>query len=206
MAKKKDLTYPKDINVETLHNKLEVKIYRFKKTKHYIALEVGFHNPTRGYVEFTPKEIYIDEENSYSKLPLSLDKIQEIEDKKPGIGILPLALGIGFGIASIATSRSHSGTSFGLGMTALSMGGAFILTKALENQVKQNKLITFENNSITGFKRIPPGMTLGGYLFFPAVKNPKSITLIAKSKRGHFEKKVFPIYTKSIKKKKRRKY
>lgn len=191
---------------QLLNNDIEVTVYSLKKTKHYMAVELGFYNPTDKYVEFTPKEIYLDDEVKYSLLPLSIQEIQAIEQKKPGLGLLPMALGIGLGIAAIGTGISgNEGASEALTIAALSMGGAYILTKGLENQLKTQKLITFENNNITTIKRLPPGMTLGGFLFFPASKHPKSVTVIAKSKSGKLEKKVFDLtQIKEAKKSKRR--
>lgn len=201
-AKNADTVQP----TELLSNNIEANVYSVKKTKYYVAIELGFHNPTENYLEFTPKEIYLDDEVKYSLVPLSIQEIQTIEQKKPGLGLLPMVLGIGLGIAAIGTGISgNDGASEALTIAALSMGGAYILTKGLENQLKAQKLITFENNNLATIKRLPPGMTLGGYLFFPASKHPKSITLIAKSKSGKLEKKVFDLtQIKEAKKSKRK--
>lgn len=183
-----------DDQVQNLSNNIQARIYSIKKTKKYVAVELGFENPTAGYLEFTPTEIYLDEDDHYSHQPLSLADIQAIEARKPGVGIVPLVLGIGLGIAAIGTGISgNDDASDALTVAALSMGGAYVLTKSLENQVKQNKLITFENNSLSSIKRLPPGMTLGGFLYFPAAKHAKSITVIARTKSGQFEKKVFDL-------------
>ncbi|MBF0104033.1 MAG: hypothetical protein HQM16_01790 [Deltaproteobacteria bacterium] len=180
-------------NVQTIHNSIEARIFAYKKTRHYTAVEIGFTNPTDNYIEFTPREIYLDDEIKYSQGPLTVDQVRSIEQQKPGLALLPTALGVGLGIAALATSRSNSDLAFGLAMGALSAGGAALLTKGFENQAKQNKLIQFENNTITDIKRLPPGMTLGGVMYFPPTKKPKSLTIIAKAKNGRYEKKVFDL-------------
>lgn len=187
-------------NVQTIHNKIEAQVFAFKKTRHYTAVEIGFTNTTNKYVEFTPKEIYLDDEVKYSQSLLSMDHIRSIEHKKPGLSLFPAALGVGLGIAALATSRSNKDVAFGLAMGALGLGGAALLTKGFENRSKDNKLIAFENNTISNIKKLPPGITLGGVLYFPPTKKPKSITIIARSRSGAYEKKVFYL-TKSKKKK-----
>lgn len=185
-----------DDNVQTINRHIEAKIYSYKKKKHYTAIEIGFSNPTDRYVEFTPKEIYLDDEVKYSQPLMSMDDIARIQRKKPSLALFPGILAAGLGVASIATSRSNRDVAFGLGMGALGMAGAAFATKGLENHAKQNKLVGFENNRIDDVKKIPPGMTLGGYLYFPATKEPKSVTIIAKSKSGKYEKKVFDLTAK----------
>lgn len=180
-------------NVQTINNRIEARIYAFKKSRYYTAIEIGFFNPTNKYIEFTPKEIYLDDEVKYSLSPLTLDQVRSIEQKKPGFALLPVALGVGLGIAAIGASRGNNDVAFGLAMGALAAGGAALLTKGFENQSKQKKLIQFENNTISDIKKIPPGMTLGGVMYFPATKKPKSLTIIAKSKSGKYEKKVFDL-------------
>lgn len=178
-------------NVQTMSNKIDARIYAFKKTRHYTAIEIGFSNPTNKYIEFTPKEIYLDDEVKYSLPLLTMNEIREIEYHKPGVSLFPTVLAVGLGIAALATSRSNKDVAFGLAMGALAMGGAALLTKGFENQARQNKFIAFENNTIHDIKKLPPYMTLGGVLYFPPTKKPKSITIIARSKRGEYEKKVF---------------
>jgi hypothetical protein len=189
--------------IQTIHNKIEAHVYGYKKTKYYTAVEIAFTNKLNKYVEFTPKEIYLDDKVKYSKNLLSMDQIKEINQKKPSLAILPTALGIGLGIAALATSRSNDDLTFGLAVAALGMGGAALLTKGLENRAKSGHLIMFENNSIESIKRLPPGMTLGGVLYFSPTKNPSTISIIAKNKRGVVEKKVFPL--KKAKKRRSRK-
>ncbi len=182
-----------DASVQTLHNQIEAKVYSYKKTKHFIAIELGFSNPTEGYLEFTPKEIYLDDEVKYSLPPFEQSELENIVQKsRSQFAIVPAVLGIGLGIAAIATSRNRD-LATGLGIAALSMGGLFVLSKMLESEVKNNRFISFEENRLGTIKRLPPGMTLGGFLFFPATKKPKSITVIAKSTSGHYEKKIFPL-------------
>lgn len=180
--------------VQTINQAIEAQIYSVKKTKHYTVVEIGFHNPTDHFVEFTPQEIYLNDSNSYSRAPMPMEDVQRIEYRKNSAGDVPAALGIGLGIASLGSAIFGKKTaSKAFGVAALSMGGAYVLTKGLENRARNNKLITFENNSITSIKRLPPGMTLGGFLYFPGSKKPTSITIIAKSKSGKFERKVFAL-------------
>ena len=182
-----------DDNVQTIHNSIEARIYAYKKTRNYTAVEIGFTNPNNGYMEFTPTEIYLDDEVKYSLPLLSVDQIHSIEHKKSSAAIIPVALGVGLGIAAIATSRSSHNLSFGLAMGALGAGGAALLTKGFENKAHRDKLITFTNNTLGGIKRLPTFMTLGGVLYFPPTKKPKSITIIAQSSSGKYEKKVFDL-------------
>lgn len=185
--------------VETLDNSITASVYSFKKNHHYVAVEIGFSNPTDDYLEFTPTEIYLDDQGKYSKSPLTVAELQDIENRKPGIGIVPGALAVGLGLAALGTGiYGKSGAAKGLGVAALGAGGAYALTKGIEGHTKANKLIKFENNSIDGIKRLPPGMTLGGFLFFPAAKHPTSVTIVAKAKGGKYEKKTF--YLQNVKK------
>ncbi|MBU0504877.1 MAG: hypothetical protein ABII18_02630 [bacterium] len=184
--------------VQTINNKIEAKVYNYKKKKHYTAVEIGFTNTTNNYVSFQPKEIYLDDEVKYSQGLLSMNQIQQIESKKPGASLFPTAIAVALGIGALGASRGSGDAAFGLGMAALSMGGVALLTKGLEERAKQNKFIAFENNDISDIKRLPPGMTLGGVLYFPPTKKPKSVTLVVKNSSGKYEKKVFNL--KDIKK------
>lgn len=180
--------------IETVSGNVLTTLYAFKKTRHYTAVEIGFTNPTNDFIEFTPQEIYLDDAVKYSLQPLTINEITAIQEKDPGLSLVPLALGVGLGIGTLGAGiAGHGDLAEGLGIAAVSMAGAYILTKGLENQIKENRLIRFENNNISNIKRLPPGMTLGGLLFFPATKKPKSITIIAKSKSGEYEKKVIAL-------------
>ncbi len=180
-------------NVQTINNNVEAKLYAVKKTKYYTAVEIGFTNYSGEYVEFSPKEIFLDDEIKYSQPLLDMDQVREIQARKPSAAVFPLILGVGLGIASLATSKGNDDVAFGLGVAALGAGGAALITKGLEDRAKQNKFIAFENNSIASLKKIPPGMTLGGVLYFPPTKKPVSITLLTRSTRGGYDKKVFPL-------------
>ncbi|EKD52117.1 MAG: hypothetical protein ACD_62C00111G0002, partial [uncultured bacterium] len=185
-----DPTLP-DSTIQTINNNVEVRLYAYKKTKHYTAVEIGFTNNTNHYVTFSPKEIYLDDEVKYSQSLLSMDQIRIIEQEKPGMAIFPTAIAVGLGIAALGTSRSHNDVAFGLAMGALGAGGAALLTKGLEDRAKQNKFIAFENNTITNINKLPPGMTLGGVLYFSPTKKPKGVTMMVKNNAGQLEKKIF---------------
>lgn len=178
-------------SVQTIHNQVEARVYAYKKTKHYTAVEIGFTNTTGNYVEFTPQEIYLDDAVKYSQSLLSVDQIREIEQRKPGLSLFPLAAAVGLGVAALATGRKNSDLGYYLGVAALGMGGVSLLTKGFENRAKENKFIAFESNTLSNIKRLPPGITLGGVLYFPPTKKPQSVTLIAGSGAGRYEKKVF---------------
>lgn len=180
-------------DVQTLNNQIEAKVLAFKKTKYYTAVEIGFTNPTGNYLEFTPTEIYLDDAVKYSQPLLTQEQMRYIERHKPSHSLLPLALGVGLGISALAVSPSNSDAAYGLGIAALGMGGAALLTSGFDDAAKQKKLISFENNSLSSIDKIPPGMTLGGVLYFSPTKKPVSITLIAKSRNGGYEKKVFSL-------------
>lgn len=182
-----------DNDVQLINHNIEAKFYGYKKTKYYTAVEIGFTNTTNQYVEFTPKEIYLDDEVKYSQPLLTVDQVRSIEQNKPGMSLLPVAVAVGLGIGALAASRYNDNTAFWLGISGLSMAGVALLTKGLEERAKQSKLVLFENNTISDIKRLPPGMTLGGVLYFPATKKPKSITIVAQSKSGGYEKKVFEL-------------
>lgn len=178
--------------VETLDNNITATVYGFKKKKHYVAVEIGFTNPTGDYLSFTPTEIYLNDEGKYAKAPLPPGDVTDIVQRTPDAAIIPGALAVGLGLAAIGTGIAGEGKATkGLSIAALGAGGAYALTKSLENRAKTNKLITFENNSIDSIKRLPPGMTLGGYLYFPRAKHPTSVTLIVKGKDGKYENKTF---------------
>lgn len=183
---------PED-SVQTIDQNVIVRIYAYKTTKHYTAVEIGFTNPTDTYVRFHPKEIYLDDAKKYSQPLLTMDEIRKIESLKPGMALFPTAIGVGLGIAALATSRASKDAAFGLAMGALTMGGAALLTKGFENSARQNKFIAFENNTLAGITRLPPGMTLGGVLYFRPTKDPVSITLITKTKSGKYSKKIFDL-------------
>lgn len=191
--------YPKDDaeipdeQISTINNNIVVEVFGYKKTKHYTAVELGFTNNANQYVEFTPKEIFLNDKVKYSVSLLTTDQIASIEEKKPGLALFPTALGVGLGIAALATSRYNGDVAYGLAMGALSVGGLALLTNGLENRAKQNKLIMFENNSLEGIKKLPPGMTLGGVLYFQPTKKPDSLTIMARSKSGSLEKNNFPL-------------
>lgn len=181
-------------DAQTINHNITTKIYSVKKTKSYTAVEIGFTNNTDKYVEFSPKEIFLNDSTSYSQTPLDNEAmITAITKHKSSARLIPLALGIGLGIAALATSRSSSDASFGLSVAALSAGGLYILSEALANQLQNNKLVAIENNRIDDIKKLPPGITLGGFMYFPATKNPESITIVARTKSGSYEKHVFDL-------------
>lgn len=190
-------TYPGEdgfTQAQTIHHDISAKIYSVKKTKSYVAVEVGFTNNTDKYVEFTPKEIYLNDATSYSQPPLAKENVlNAVSKSRSAARLLPLALGIGLGIAALATSRGDGDASFALSMAALSMGGVYILSEALHSQAENNRLVTIENNRIDDIKRLPPGITLGGFMYFPATKKPQSLTIIAKTKSGGYEKHEFDL-------------
>lgn len=180
-----------DDQIQTINSNIEAQVFSVKKTKHYTAVEIGFTNMTDKYVEFTPQEIYLDDEVKYSLPLLTMEEIEEIQHHKPSNSIFPTALAVGLGIAALGTSRGNSDAAFGLGMAALGVGGAAVLTKGLENRSTNNKLIAFQNNKISEIGKLPPGITLGGILYFPPTKKPKSISIMTKTKNGSYERKVF---------------
>lgn len=193
----KSETYPNEdapTDTQTIHHNIEAKIYSIKKTGSYTAVEIGFTNNTDGYVEFTPKEIYLNDATSYSQPPLDNEAVMNaVTRHKSAARLIPLALGIGLGIAALATSRSSSDASFGLTVAALSVGGLYILSEALANQLENNRLVTIENNRINDIKKLPPGITLGGFMYFPKSKKPESLTIIAHTKSGAVEKHTFDL-------------
>lgn len=180
--------------VQTLDNHIEIQVFSYKKTRHYTAVEVGFINPVDQYLEFTPNEIYLDDAVKYSLPPLSMDEVKKIEDMKPSLAFIPAMIGVGLGIATIGTSLyGKSNASKGLATAALSMGGVYLLSKNLETYSGKNKLIGFENNRLGSIDKLPPKMALGGFLYFPPTKNPKSVTIVARNKFGKYEKKTFDL-------------
>ena len=78
-------------------------------------------------------------------------------------------------------------------MAALGMGGAFVISEALESSAKDNHFVAFQNNSLDTIDKLPPGVTLGGFLYFPKTKKPTSITIVTETRPGHFEKKIIPL-------------
>lgn len=180
--------------IQTLDNNIEIQIFSYKKTRHYTAVELGFSNPLGQYVDFTPSEIYLDDEVKYSLPPLSMAEVQRIEEMKPSLAFVPAMIGVGLGIATLGTRvYGKYNVSKGLGIAALSMGGAYLLSKNLENYSQKNRLIGFEGNRLGTINKLPPYMVLGGFLYFPSTKQPKSVTIVARSKSGQYEKKTFDL-------------
>lgn len=180
--------------IQTLDNNIEIQVFSYKKTRHYTAVELGFSNPLSQYVDFTPTEIYLDDEVKYSLPPLSTAEVQRIEEMKPSLAFVPAMIGVGLGIATLGTGiYGQSNVSKGLGIAALSMGGVYLLSKNLENYSQQNRLIGFEGNRLGTINKLPPHMVLGGFLYFPSTKKPKSITIVARNKNGQYEKKTFDL-------------
>lgn len=173
---------------------IHTTIYRYKKTSQYVAIELGFTNTTNDYVNFTPREIYLDDAERYSNPPLSTEKLQEINlHSGADVAMVPAILGVGLGIGALAAGAAGSnGAATGLGIAALGMGGAFILSKGLQDAAQQKRLVAFESNTFGDIKRLPPGMTLGGWLYFPKTKKEKSVTIVIKRGTG-FERVTFPL-------------
>jgi hypothetical protein len=179
----------------SVSSSVQVTVYGYKKARDYIAVELGFKNTTDDYVDFTPREIYLDDAEKFSNPPLDNAKLQQIVMKSGSdVSMVPAILGIGLGIGALAAGASgHSGTSTGLGIAALGMGGAFILSKGLQDSSQQRKLIAFESNTFSDIKRLPPGMTLGGWLYFPKTKKESTLTIVAKKKGAGYERLQFPL-------------
>lgn len=181
--------------IQTLDNNIQIQVHSYKKHKHYTAVEVGFINPLLDqYVDFTPAEIYLDDAVTYSLAPLSMDEVKKIESMKPSLAFVPAMLGVGLGIATLGTGLyGNSNATKGLATAAVSMGGVYLLSKNLETYSEKNKLIKFENNRLGSIDKLPPTMALGGFLYFPPTKNPKSVTIVARNKFGKYEKKTFDL-------------
>lgn len=182
------LSWAKHPQPITIHPNIETTVYSYKKTKHFVAVEIGFTNPTNHYIRFTPTEIYLNDKHKYSVSLMPFEDLQHIEQRSTNISALPYILGAVLGIASIATSGSNRDVARALGIAALGVGGAFIISSILASKAKNNQLIAFQNNSLRTTKRIPPGKTIGGFLYFPRVKKPTSITIVSRSKSGTYEK------------------
>ena len=197
-AKSVEFTEPQ---VETLDNQLQAKFFGYTKTKYYTSIEIGFENPTDQYIEFTPKEIFLDDDGKYSLPLMSKEEIMSIESRKPSNAIFPAILAGALGIAALGTSKGNKDVAWGLAMGAAGVGAAALATKGLEGRAKQSKLLLFEGNRLDVIDKIPPGMTLGGKLYFPPTKKPESVTLMVKTANGKYEKRNFPL----IKEKRKRK-
>ncbi|MBX7147910.1 hypothetical protein K1X76_02395 [bacterium] len=163
-----------------LDSNLEVTVYSYKKEAGFTAVEIGFTNTSDKYVPLNAQEIYLNDEGKYSLALLKKDDVQSLSEKHGNFSAAPLILGTVLGISGIAVGSSNSDVSRGLLIAALGMGGVFVISKTLEASAKNNKLITFEGNSLNTVDKIPPGMTLGGFLYFPKAKKPVSISIIKK--------------------------
>ena len=179
---------------KNINNNIQVTVYSYTKHKKYSAIEIGFTNLTDDYVEFTPKEIYLNDAVKYAVKPLSKEQVFQtaINQKSKG-RYIPLAIGVGLGLAALGTSGANNGLSLGLGLAALSVGGIYLLSEGLRNSAEQNKLVDIENNPIYEIKRLPPHITLGGFLYFPAISQPKSVTVFSKTKAGKQQTLVFDL-------------
>ncbi len=176
---------------ETLDKNTEVTIYSVKKRHDFVAVEIGFTNKTNHYVLFTPTEIYLNDPQKYSVSPLPFDDLNELRVKETHYSLIPLGVAIALGISGAAVHNHDAGEA--LGLAALGMGGAFVISAILEDKANNNQLVTFENNSLRTITKLPPGVTLGGFLYFPKVKKPTSITIVVETSKGVFEKKNIPI-------------
>ncbi len=197
-AKKKD---PDIIPVvQTISPSLEATVYGYKKYKYYTAIEIGFTNLSDDYLAFSPKEIYLDETSSFSKPLLTMDQIRDIESRKPGMSLFPMLAGAALGIAALGSLKASENVAYGLGVAAAGFFVSSYFVEAFENRAKDGKFISFDTNSISDIKKIPPGMMLGGTLYFAPAKKPKSVTIMVKKEAGGYEKKVFMIGDLELKK------
>lgn len=191
-------SWAKDLKVETIDRNVAATVYSLKKTKSYTIVEIGFKNTTSGYVAFRPNEIYVNDRDKYSVGPMPFDKLQNIQhEQSKTVSTGSLVGAIVLGIAGLAVGNSNPDAAVGLAIAALGLGGVFIISAILENEAKNNRLIAFKNNSLQTIDKIPPDMTLGGFLYFPPVKKPVSVTIMVGQPGGGYEKKT--ILVKSIK-------
>ena len=181
---------------ETLGRDIEVKVYSYKKYREFVAVEIGFTNKKSDYVPFTASEIYLNDSSSYSVAPLTPHDLDHVNLNRTHFSLIPLTVAIGLGIGAIGASN-HGDVARGLALGALGAGGAFVLSEALENQARDNKLVAFDANSLESIDKLPPNVTLGGYLFFPRVKRPTSITIVTKGGKQNYEKKTLPLVKKT---------
>lgn len=174
----------------TLSPHLEFEVFSYKKERNFTAVEIGFTNTGNSYVPFKVTEIYLDTDK-YSLKPLTISQAKSvIRNKAKASGRdISLILGTVFGIGSIAVGGSNPDLSKGLAITALSLGGVYVLSGVLKNKKKSNLLIGIENNDIRNVDKVPPQMTLGGFLYFPKAKKPRGITVVVENTKGQFLRK-----------------
>lgn len=181
-----------------LNSKIEFRIHAVKKVRQATLVELSFTNPTNQFLPFTASEIYLDSEDTYSIPPLSPEKYRDIMESGLSASAFPGFIALGLGLGALGSAIGGKGNaSRGLAIGALAAGGVYVLTRSLENESRDGKLIGIENNSVTTIKRLPPQITLGGILMFPASKKPKSISIVTHDTRGHPQKITIPLPEKS---------
>lgn len=185
-------------HVETIDQHIEATVYSLKRSRDYTLIEIGFENTQDHYVSFTPQEIYLNDRDQYSVAPLPIEELTSLAERTPITDSVSMGSLIGavvLGVAGIAAAGSNRNLAKGLGIAALALGGTFIISAVLENAAKQNRLVTFKNNTLKTINKLPPHMILGGFLYFPKVKHPTSLTIMVKKSGGGYERKIIPLKT-----------
>lgn len=182
---------------------LEATVYSYHKSRHFVAVEIGFTNNTKHYIRFTPNEIYLNDKTKYSVAPMPNEKLEGLAKNRTSISWIPLVLSMGLGIAAAIANFYDDDLARDLSIAALAMGGVYLISAVLEQQMERKQLIPFRNNNLRSVTQIPPGMTVGGFLYFPYVKSPVSLTLVSKGVSQPYQKQVVSL--KKVKKSKKTK-
>lgn len=186
---------PVPVPEETIDKNIAVKVYSYKKTRDFVAVEVGFTNMTDRYVSFTPREIYLNDQTKYSTSLLTHDEMNEVAAHRANtaknFSTASIILGTVLGVAAVGSAVGDADEAAKwLGVAALGSLGGVIISETLSSAANNRQLVSFKNNSLRTVTKLPPGVTLGGFLYFAPVKNPTSISVVVETSKGHAQSRV----------------
>ena len=164
---------------QKINSQIEMNIYSFRKNSDFMALEVGFTNTSSKQARLPISKVFVTDHEKYSVSPLSIYDLESLMNDRRNrsanmAAILAVILGVGIIIAGY---NGNQKATTALGVAALGVAGVYVIGSALKSLAHSKQLLIFEDNSISNIKTIPPGMTLGGFIYFPWIKKPRSLVL-----------------------------
>lgn len=164
---------------QKITNQIEMHLYSFRKNSDFMAVEVGFTNTSSKPAKLAISKFFVTDHEKYSVTPLNPYDLQTLINERRSRSsnvamILAVILGAGVIIAGYNGSNS---TARDLGLAALGVIGIYTIGSSLKSLAHSKQLVLFENNSVSKAQSIPPGMTVGGFIYFPWIKKPRSLVM-----------------------------
>ncbi len=159
---------------------VSVVALEFGTTKHWSQLEVAVANLSDEPVRIEAREIYLKNEKGYYLLPYTNTQIEDKIEKRAGKYVNPLTIGaVGAALVAIILPSKHD-RDVALKAAAVLAGGAIGKELAERQGVKED--LEIKDDFFLKNYSIPPGLKLGGRVYYPPVEQATGLKALIKIK------------------------